>query len=226
MKHLHANQRMILGRAAVAGAVSLVPVPVLDDLLAGAVRETLLRRIAESRRVDVEQAALALLADVSADGPLDWAIDASTAAALFHRTWRSAALVLRVARRADEFAATFAVATLFDHYCARHHVGLGVDLARARALRGAFDLAAGSARRGLLRRTARRSVDQLLAAPRALVRAVLPPRGGAQGAPDRAEDEAEGGRSSSLVRATAQSPADAWTDELCRAFDEEWKRRA
>jgi hypothetical protein len=41
---------------------------------------------------------------------------------------------------------TFQIGTLFDHYCARHHVGLGLDGARARALRDAMDQAIRRAR--------------------------------------------------------------------------------
>ena len=65
LAHLARNRPAILQRAAVAAIAGLVPIPVLDDLLASAVRATLLRQIAESRQVDADDAALAHVADVA-----------------------------------------------------------------------------------------------------------------------------------------------------------------
>lgn len=215
--HLGQHRGMIVGRAAMASAISLLPVPVLDELLAGAVRETLLRRIAELRRVDIDDAAIALLADVSRGDLLRLAIDASAAAVVWKRAWRRAAATLRVARRADEFAATFALATLFDHYCARHHVGLGIDQARAHELRAAIDDAVAAARRGLVQRAVRRSGALLSGAPRALLLAVRPSK---DALIERVEQKAQ-------ARATAalEAPARIFGEELARAFDASWAER-
>lgn len=219
--HLDKHRGMIVGRAVVAGAVSLLPVPVLDELLAGAVRETLLRRIAELRRVDVDDAAIALLADVSGGDLLRLAIDASAAALMWKSAWRRATSTLRVARRADEFAATFALATLFDHYCARHHLGMGIDLARARQLRAAIDGAVAGARKGLVRRAVRSSTALITGVPRALLHAVRPP-------PDAAlevvVEKSARGRTIHRAAALLESPARLWGEALARAFDADWKR--
>jgi hypothetical protein len=51
-----------------------------------------------------------------------------------------------VVRRADEAMQTFQIGTLFDHYCARHHLGLGLDGNRAHALREAMEQAIRHAR--------------------------------------------------------------------------------
>jgi len=51
-----------------------------------------------------------------------------------------------VVRRADEAMQTFQIGTLFDHYCTRHHVGLGLDGGKAKTLRDAMDQAIKHAR--------------------------------------------------------------------------------
>ena len=58
-QHLGSHRRLILGRALLAGAAGLVPVPYLDDLLAGGVRSQLLRRLAELNHVDLDANAVA-----------------------------------------------------------------------------------------------------------------------------------------------------------------------
>jgi hypothetical protein len=221
-KHLSQNRGMIAGRAVVASAMSLLPVPILDELLAGAVRTTLLKRIAETRRIDATPEAIAILADVTRGMWLHLAIDATTAAAIFRSAYRSVSRSLRVARRVDEITATFAVATLFDHYCAQHHVGLGLDEKSARPLREAIDGAVGEARLQVagraVKRAARGSASLLMAGPRAIGRLV-----GKKPAPEKVETEAVVAQKGGL--ALFQGAADAWTDELVRAFDRRWRER-
>jgi hypothetical protein len=216
IEHLRATLAMIAGRTAFAGAVSLIPVPILDEWLAGRAREALLERIAEIRQVDVDSAAIVLLADVG-DESLDHAIGAAEAASLFRgafrRIFRTATSALKVARYGDEAVTTFTVATLFDHYCARHHLGAGVDLARARRLRSTIDGAVSDARFALARRAVRRASRAgrglLLAAPRRL---------------GLAAPESTSLAPTDIDRATGPLPAAAraWLEELTRAFDRRW----
>jgi hypothetical protein len=49
--------------------------------------------------------------------------------------WRKISALLAAGRAGEDIAATFAFATLFDHYCARIHVGAALDAERAAALR-------------------------------------------------------------------------------------------
>ncbi|HEY2746438.1 MAG TPA: hypothetical protein VGL86_17525, partial [Polyangia bacterium] len=62
------------------------------------------------------------------------------------KVWRRVAASLLIVRRADEAMQTFQIGTLFDHYCTRHHVGLGLDGAKASTLRDAMDQAIRQAR--------------------------------------------------------------------------------
>jgi hypothetical protein len=144
--HLALHRRLILGRALLSGAAGLVPVPYLDDLLAGQVRSALVRRIAELRRVDVDMNAVAELSTPTGSRVLHAAGIGAVLLGGAKKVWRRVAASLLVVRRADEAMQTFQIGTLFDHYCARHHIGLGLDGGKARALREAMDQAIRHAR--------------------------------------------------------------------------------
>jgi uncharacterized protein (DUF697 family) len=139
--HLDANRPLILGRALMSGAASLVPVPYIDELLAAMVRESLIRRLAEIRSVDIDPHAVQAVAAPHGSRLLTAATLGSAALGATRRAFRRIAASLLIVRRVDEAMQTFQVGTLFDHYCARHHVGLGLDAARAAKLRKAMDVA-------------------------------------------------------------------------------------
>jgi hypothetical protein len=63
-----------------------------------------------------------------------------TAATLlaFKLAWRKFFVLLAAAHRAEEMATTFQVGTLFDHFCAKLHVGAGLDRNAAARLRQAM----------------------------------------------------------------------------------------
>lgn len=149
-RHLDIHRRLILGRALLSGAAGLVPVPYLDDLLAGQVRAGLVRRLADLRRVDVDRNAVAELATPHHSRLLNAAGMGAVLLGGAQRVWRRVAASILVVRRVDEAVQTFQIGTLFDHYCARHHVGLGLDGARAHALRDAMEQAIRRARSGVV----------------------------------------------------------------------------
>ena len=169
--HLEGNRPLILERAAIAGAAGLRPLPLVDDLLAGAARGQLVKNIAERRGVGVDEAAVAVLAQLGEVGYRSTTALATRYA--LRRSFRRVATLFFAATHAGDFATTFAIATLFDHYCARHHVGAGLDAERARALRRCIDAAIVEVRQSLTRRgarSARRLPQGLLEGPRALGR--------------------------------------------------------
>jgi hypothetical protein len=151
------HRRLILGRALIAGAAGLVPLPYLDDLLSGTVRGGMIRALAERRQVDVDPAAVAELSTPAGSRLLS-AANLGALAWGTRRAWRRVAASLLVVRRADEAVQTFQIGTLFDHYCAQHHVGLGLDAARAAVLRSAMDEAVHAAHRGSVERVFRRAL--------------------------------------------------------------------
>jgi len=145
-QHLSVHRRLILSRALLSGAAGLVPVPYLDDLLAGQVRAGLVRRLAELRRVDVDGNAVAELATPTSSRVLHAAGLGAILLGGAQKVWRRVAASILVVRRADEAMQTFQIGTLFDHYCTRHHVGLGLDGGKAKTLRDAMDQAIKHAR--------------------------------------------------------------------------------
>ena len=239
-RHLGANRPLILERAAIASAFAALPLPIVDELLAGAVRTTLVRRIAATRNVDLSDAAVDALAHPRGE-PLTLRAGRGLALArVLRRGFGKLIALLYVAGRVEEVATTFAVATLFDHYCARHHVGAGLDGGRAGLLRRSIDLAIVDARSGVARRgvgrLARGTSRLLLAAPRAALRrtrqVAVPLLGPVEAEP------VKGGRASAAPRATlAGRGIDAitaalgdsglgWVEELVAAFDARWAAAA
>jgi len=154
--HLRTNRTLILTRSLLSGAVGVVPLPYIDDLLAGAVRAQLIRRLAEIRGVDVDGNAVAALSEPAGSRLLSMAGMGTIAAGMAKPGWRKIAsrlgTSLMVVRRIDETIESFQVGTLFDHYCTRMHVGAAVDGKSAVMLRHAMSMSIAAARTELLKR--------------------------------------------------------------------------
>jgi hypothetical protein len=165
VEHLQAHRRLVVTRALLAAAAGFVPVPVVDDLVVARVRVGLLAAIANGRRVDLSGDALLILGDEPQVSRLKHtAITGLTLVAL-RRAWRKVFVLLAVLRRSDEFAHTFELGTLFDHYCVRHHVGPAIDAAAAQKLRETILAVGRSSRRdtlrGMLEAAARAAVGRM-----------------------------------------------------------------
>ena len=151
MADADANRGLVVSRSLLAAAAGILPVPVMDDVVASLLRARMLRRIADARQVDVSRDALAILADEPQVSRLrHMALTGITLIAL-RKAWRKMFLLLAIGRRGEEFAHSFELGTLFDHYCTRHHVGPGVDAELAAKLRATFDQIGKSVRRSLIR---------------------------------------------------------------------------
>lgn len=234
--HLELNRALIVERSALAGAMAMVPVPFVDDVLAGAARAELLRRVASVRGVGFDEPAIGVLARLDDSGVRSTAGLATRYA--LRRSFRRLAGVLRAAGHAGDFASTFAIATLFDHYCARHHVGPGLELDSARRLRATIDGAIADAGRGVVLRGARNVVEgasRLLVAAPAAVRGLLPARREEGPLPPERVDPGEALRpvGGSLIDRGARFIGDAiagsshgWVAELVAAFDRRWEAAA
>jgi len=137
--HLGPNRALIVRRSLLASAVGgLVPLPVMDDYLAGRVRAGMLMQLAERRRVDILPSSAELLADPR-EGTAARNVTMTAATLLaFKLAWRKFFLLVAAGRRAEEMATTFQVGTLFDHFCAKLHVGAGLDREASMRLRQAM----------------------------------------------------------------------------------------
>lgn len=238
-EHLARHRRLIIGRSIAAGVVGLAPIPLLDDWLVAVIRRRTIRRIAEDRRVDLDDAAVRAVADGRVPPPSWRSLLGSTALlAVLKRTLRKAILILSVARRVEDMARAFAVATLFDHYCARLHVGAGLDAEAGAELREAMDRAIDSTRGRLVLRLFRHGLYATgRAALRAPVEIIDIASGGTlrrlfsqkdEAAAEEIVEEAvaradgPGGllsRATSLVETQLSAAGQAYVDELLRAFE-------
>src|SRR5688572_16922423 len=150
--HLVKNRRLILGHTLAATVAGLVPVPYVSEWLPAVVKRDLVRRIAESRGVDLDEAAVRMIAEGEVARP-SWksVISATPLLRFAGRSVRAAFLAWNVYRSGEGAARTFAMNMLFDHYCARMHIGGEIGLADARALRKRMEAAVKSPAGGLAR---------------------------------------------------------------------------
>jgi uncharacterized protein (DUF697 family) len=237
-EHLKANRRLILSRALLAGAAGLLPVPYLDDLLAGAVRSAMIRRLSEIRQVDVDANAVDALAHPYGSRLLHAASIGAIAIGGTRRVVRKIAVTLLLVRRVDEAVQTFQLGTLFDHYCSTKHVGLGLDGKRALELRQSMDQAIRSARSEALTRTFKKGIRAMGAAAARMPRGAfsfLSKLGGGPLRPDKVEsidDRIDAAASSSFVKRAVTSVDGelstierSYVSTLIDMFDKAWAAR-
>ena len=223
--HLDTNRPLILARSLVAGAAGLVPVPYLDDVLANLVRESLIKRLAEIRSVDIDPPAVQLVAAPHGSRLLAAATLGSAALGSTRRVFRRVAASLLLVRRVDEAMQTFQVGTLFDHYCARHHVGLGLDSARATKLRIAMDRAIRETHGDALQKAFRSSLKMPFSLPRALLSRLKKKKDAAIDA-EKLEGELRRAEKSSFLERAGRSLGSVgrgYGRSLADAFDEAYQ---
>jgi hypothetical protein len=136
LRHLADNRGLIVRRALLATAVGgVIPIPVLDEYFAGRVRAGMLMKIAERRQVDLAPSSAELLGDPREGNTVRNATLTAVTLLALKKAWGKLFTVLAIGRRAEEMATTFQLGMLFDHFCAKLHVGAGLDRTRATELR-------------------------------------------------------------------------------------------
>jgi hypothetical protein len=136
LHHLVENRRLVVRRALIATAVGgIIPIPVLDDYFAGRVRAGMLMKLGERRQVDIAQSSAELLGDPREGNAVRNATMTAATLLALKLAWRKFFAVLALGRRAEEMATTFQLGMLFDHYCAKLHVGGEIDRTQATLLR-------------------------------------------------------------------------------------------
>jgi hypothetical protein len=116
----------------------VIPIPVLDDYFAGRVRAGMIAKLAERRRVDLSPGSADLLGDPREGNAVRNATLTAAALIALKLAWRKFFALMAIGRRADDMATSYQLGMLFDHYCAKVHVGAAVDRAHAMALREAI----------------------------------------------------------------------------------------
>lgn len=130
--YLTRHRRLAIGRALAAAAAGLLPVPFVDEWLLEATLGGAYKRIAAGHHVDLDRRAVKSLVHGRTKATSWIDLSASTLAAkLAQRSWKRMMIALTAVRRAQAASRIFATLTVFDHYCARLHTGLGLDGERA-----------------------------------------------------------------------------------------------
>ncbi|GAB4526455.1 MAG: hypothetical protein Tsb0020_44210 [Haliangiales bacterium] len=168
-RHLEANRRLIIGRSLAAAVVGAVPLPLIDEWLVNSVQRSTFRRIGEAHSVDLDDGALDALLNARPEEPnVPRMAFRMALMRILATTWRKLVLVIATASGVRTTARYFARATLFDHYCAKLHTGLGIDHDTGLTVRALIDQAVDDTPGGLGTQIFRRG---LIAAARATVRA-------------------------------------------------------
>lgn len=142
--HLRAHRGLIVRRALLASAIrGFFPVPLADDLLCGRIHTGLLQKLASLNQVDLGAEAAAIVA--KAGGPsAATSLSLSAVAAIVAKfAGRKFVALLAAGRSAEDMARTFLRATLFDHYCAKLHVGGPITSSTATRLVESLDVGVG-----------------------------------------------------------------------------------
>jgi hypothetical protein len=248
--YLVGNRRMILGRSITGTLAGAVPLPFVDDWLVRRILGSAYRKIANAHRVDLEDAAVEKLVH-GKTSPASWTEMAASGIAfrLASGAWKRVLVALTTVRRARAASRTFVVMTLFEHYCARLHVGLALDAPTALAVREAISEAIDQTPGGLsfepFRRGARSAARATLRAPLELAdiasggrlrRLLERGRGVAEPesvtALDQAIDEALADQNTFLSRAVTavemqlSSEVNPYLDAVISRFDDGWRRRS
>lgn len=237
---------MIIGRALASSVIGAVWLPVLEDWPAYAVQRGTYRRIADAHGVDLTDDAARNLF-YGRTPPVKWhkLISTTLAYRMAKRTWRRLMIAFVATDRAKAAARYFSIATLFDHYCARLHLGMGLSAEQALVLRDVMNRAIEQTSGGLGWQLFKRGT---LAAAKATVKAPLELADAASGGALRrllghkseieAAEEVEvtvarqiSDESGLLARATTAielelaAEKNPYLDELVDTFDRLWRQR-
>jgi len=243
------QRRTIIVRAVFGSIAGAVPIPFLDDWAVGTILGGGYKRIAAAHQVDLSPDAVTSL--VHGTSPPPSIVNLAASGIMYRvatRTARRMLLALATIKRARSAARTFVAMTLFDHYCARLHRGLGLDGKTALALRDeigrAIDNTPGALafhpfRRGALsaaRATLRAPLELADIASRGALRRMLARRSGVteaehvdelEQAMDQALAEKHGFLSRTVAAVEVQLSAEAnpFLDGVLDAFDRRWRAR-
>lgn len=136
LRHLDANRMLIVKRSLLSSALGgALPIPILDDYFAIRIRAGLLMKLAQSRNVNLSASAAEVMAEGRPGSTLRSATMTAATLVALKLAWRKLSTMLAAGRGAEEAAASYESALLFDHYCARIHVGSEISRNRAAALR-------------------------------------------------------------------------------------------
>ena len=205
--YLAGQRRTIIARSLIGSLAGALPIPFLDDWAVTSILGAGYRGIAAAHHVDIEDEALGMLVHgKSKPTSVSSIAVGGVIARVATRAARRMMVAIAAVNRARSAARTYVAMTLFDHYCAKLHTGLALDIETATALRDEIGRSIDQTPGALAFHPFRRGV---LSAARATVRAPL-----------ELVDLASGGRLRKLLAAKSDAVAEPDSvDEIEQAME-------
>lgn len=170
VEHLRAHRGVILMRSVLIGAATAAPA--VGELLVPALQRGLVHHVVGLWHLDIEDSAVEELLVPSAKAQRLSALSiVGGLLAAVRKTGRLRRVFIgfTILRGLEESSRAFHVATVLDHYCARHSIGVLIDERAARRLREAADHAVSTAQRqitsSLMQTVVEQGVQLLQAVP-------------------------------------------------------------
>ena len=159
--HLDAHRSVILLRSVLIGAATAAPA--VGDFLVPALKRGLMQHVSGLWHLDIDDAAIeALLAENDKVHRLSMLTMVGGFLAVLHKTGRLRRLFVgfTILRGVEETSRAFHLATLLDHYCARHSVGATIHEREAKRLREIADAAVAAAQQQVAATFLQNAVEQ------------------------------------------------------------------
>lgn len=228
LDQLKQNRGVVLGVSLVCGAVGLIPVPLIPDLIIAGLRHWLLLYLARRREVKVSAHGARVVMERLRVTPDRLARIAATLAGM--RSLRKLARAVLLFLRFEDVVQTFLLGTYFDYYLLRYHEDDELSPSQAARVHEAADRALAMAHvdvlAALFRKVAANMISAGLYIPRImwdLAAAAL--RGEDEAAQIEYIEDSRGllARAVDLLEQELADTRRVTVEAICEGFDHAWK---
>ena len=229
LEQLKQNRGVVLGVSLVCGAVGLIPLPLIPDLVISGLRHWLLLHLARRHDVAISAHGARVVMERLRVSPDRLARVLATLAGL--RSLRKLARAMLLFLRFEDVVHTFLLGTYFDYYLLRYHEDDELSPAQAARVHEAADRALTMAHLDVLAALFRKVVAKMISAglyiPRImwdLAAAVL--RGEEEAAQIEHIEDSRGllARAVDLLEHELEDTRRVTVEAICEGFDHAWKR--
>ena len=226
LEQLREHRGVVFGVALVCGAVGLMPVPLVPDMIIAGMRHWLLLHLARRRGVKVTAGGVRRVMErlrVSPDR-----LAQVTAALAGLRSMRKLARTMLLFLRFEDVVQTFLLGTYFDHYLLRYHEGDELTSAQAARVHEAAARALTVARMDVLGALFRKVVGSMVAAGLYIPRVMWDLSSAAlRGEEESVEVEHEDDRglmtrAVELLERELHDTSRVTVEAICEGFDHAW----
>lgn len=231
LQQMKQHRSVVLGVSLVCGAVGLIPVPLIPDMIIAGLRHWLLLYLARRREVAVSSHGARIVMERLRVSPDRLASITATLAGL--RSMRKLARAVLLFLRFEDVVQTFLLGTYFDYYLLRYHEGDELTPKQAARVHEAADRALATAHMDVLMALFRKVVGDMIAAglyiPKVmwdLAAAVL--RGEQESVQIESVEDSRGllARAAGLLERELSATGRVTMEAICEGFDHTWGRVA